>query len=98
MRQIRTSGSMSGKWKRSVSRHRATSRLYPLTMMELAFTSKRLAELDEPIIFNAQPCGPPSNEIASEGSGGPLVKSTVSESEDPCMEKANCLSCDCDIE
>jgi LacI family transcriptional regulator len=28
MRQIRKSGSMSGTWKRSVSRHRATSRLY----------------------------------------------------------------------
>jgi hypothetical protein len=28
MREIRPSGSMSGTWKRSASRHRATSRLY----------------------------------------------------------------------
>jgi hypothetical protein len=46
MREIRPSGSMSGTWKRSASRHRATSRLYhnPRTQ-SLCFVAASVVEI-----------------------------------------------------
>ena len=41
MREIRTSGSTSGTWKRSASRHRATSRLYPVTFVPVTFPPRQ---------------------------------------------------------
>jgi hypothetical protein len=41
MREIRPSGSMSGTWKRSASRHRATSRLYP-NAIRLSHNDRRI--------------------------------------------------------